>query len=170
MNDRIILLMKVKNLSAAEIADEIGVQRSAVSHLLSGRNNPSLGFMQKILEHYPDVRAEWLIMGHGSMFVSSEEPITKPTEKKSAFDELSLFDNSIVDEQVPPTILPDNEIVDSEVVKIDDAVSYNTQSKPTEVFEGHSIVDNSLVKTERIVIFMSDGTYKAYRPAKNSLE
>ena len=49
MKDRIILLIKAKNLTAAQFADEIGVQKSSISHIISGRNNASLDFVQKIL-------------------------------------------------------------------------------------------------------------------------
>lgn len=61
--DRFKYLMKLHNLSASAFADEIGVQRSSVSHILSGRNKPSLEFIQKVLHKYPKVSADWLITG-----------------------------------------------------------------------------------------------------------
>jgi transcriptional regulator with XRE-family HTH domain len=68
MKDRIILLIKAKNLTAAQFADEIGVQKSSISHILSGRNNASLDFIQKILLRYPEVNMEWLMFGKGPLF------------------------------------------------------------------------------------------------------
>jgi len=56
-------------LSASQFADEVGVQRSSVSHVLSGRNKPSLDFVTKILTAYTEVNSEWLITGKGSMFL-----------------------------------------------------------------------------------------------------
>src|SRR5690606_37654662 len=53
-------------LSASAFADSIGVQRSSISHLLSGRNKPSLDFVLKILHQYPDVELYWLLNGKGS--------------------------------------------------------------------------------------------------------
>jgi transcriptional regulator with XRE-family HTH domain len=70
MKDRIILLIKAKNYTAAQFADEIGVQKSGISHIISGRNNPSLDFVQKILQRFPEVNMDWLIMGKGPMFSS----------------------------------------------------------------------------------------------------
>ena len=61
--DRFKYLMKLNNLTASAFADEIGVQRSSVSHILSGRNKPSLEFIQKVLNKYPKVSADWLIAG-----------------------------------------------------------------------------------------------------------
>jgi transcriptional regulator with XRE-family HTH domain len=72
MKDRIILLIKAKNLTAAQFADEIGVQKSSISHIISGRNNASLDFIQKVLLCFPDVNMEWLMFGKGPLFKASE--------------------------------------------------------------------------------------------------
>lgn len=61
--DRFRYIMKINQLSASAFADEIGVQRSSVSHVLSGRNKPSLEFIQKVLKRYPKVDGNWLISG-----------------------------------------------------------------------------------------------------------
>lgn len=55
--------MKVNQLSASQLADEIGVQRSNVSHVLSERNKPSFEFIHKLLVRFPKVNAHWLITG-----------------------------------------------------------------------------------------------------------
>jgi len=56
--------MKLNNLSASAFADEIGVQRSSISHILSERNKPSLELLQKVLVRYPKISADWLITGN----------------------------------------------------------------------------------------------------------
>jgi len=61
--DRIKVIMKVNQLTAAKLAEEIGVQRSNVSHVLSGRNKPSFEFLHKLLQRYPKVNVQWLITG-----------------------------------------------------------------------------------------------------------
>jgi len=70
MRERIIKFLEKENISASVFADEIGVQRSSVSHILSGRNNPSFEFIQKILTRYKNLNAEWLILGTGNMYKS----------------------------------------------------------------------------------------------------
>jgi transcriptional regulator with XRE-family HTH domain len=55
--------MKLNQMSASAFAEEIGVQRSSVSHVLSGRNKPSLEFIQKVLRTFPKVDANWLVNG-----------------------------------------------------------------------------------------------------------
>jgi transcriptional regulator with XRE-family HTH domain len=61
--DRIQYLMKLNNLSASAFADKIDIQRSSMSHLLSGRNKPSLDFVNKVLTAYPKISADWLLYG-----------------------------------------------------------------------------------------------------------
>lgn len=60
-------LMDYHEISAASLADKISVQRSSISHLLSGRNNPSLDFILKVLDNYPQISFEWLVKGIGSL-------------------------------------------------------------------------------------------------------
>ena len=70
MKDRISHIIRAKNLTAAEFAVRLGIQPSNVSHLLSGRNNPSLDFVKKLKETFPEYNLDWLIMGTGPMTVS----------------------------------------------------------------------------------------------------
>lgn len=80
MIDRIQLILKSKNLSSSQFADEIQVQRSSISHILSGRNKPSLDFIMKILSTYSEVNADWLIFGKGQM-VRQEKSDQKTNEE-----------------------------------------------------------------------------------------
>lgn len=63
---RIRTLMAHYNLSVSAFADTIGVQRSSISHLLSGRNNPSLDLVLKLVHTYPEVNLYWLLRGEGT--------------------------------------------------------------------------------------------------------
>ncbi|MEX1382062.1 helix-turn-helix domain-containing protein [Lutibacter sp.] len=63
---RLNIIMDFYQLSAALLADKIDVQRSSISHLLSGRNKPSLEFVLKILKTFPEVELYWLLNGVGN--------------------------------------------------------------------------------------------------------
>lgn len=65
-------------LSASSFAEKIGVQRSSISHILSGRNKPSLDFVLKVLSSFPEINLYWLLNGKGS-FMKEEEPMEKKT-------------------------------------------------------------------------------------------
>lgn len=71
---RLHKIMQYHELSAASFADKIEVGRSSISHLLSGRNKPSLDFVMKIVNAFPDVELYWLLNGKGT-FPKSKDPL-----------------------------------------------------------------------------------------------
>ncbi|NLA24700.1 MAG: helix-turn-helix transcriptional regulator [Bacteroidales bacterium] len=70
MRDRIAKIIEQEQLTNAGFAEEIGVQASSISHVLSGRNNPSIDFVIKILERFRGINSEWLLLGKGEMYKS----------------------------------------------------------------------------------------------------
>ena len=64
-SERLQKVIDFYSLSASAFADKIGVQRSSISHILSGRNKPSLDFVMKILNEFPEVELYWLLNGKG---------------------------------------------------------------------------------------------------------
>jgi transcriptional regulator with XRE-family HTH domain len=68
MKERLIQLLDLEQLTPSKFADIIGVQRSSVSHVISGRNNPSFDFLQKTLRAFPGLNADWLMLGQGTMY------------------------------------------------------------------------------------------------------
>jgi transcriptional regulator with XRE-family HTH domain len=84
MKDRLLKIIKQNNLTSSRFADELGVERSGISHILSGRNQPSYDFLVKLMKLYPEINPDWLILGNGTMFR------TPVTEKESI--EPELFD------------------------------------------------------------------------------
>lgn len=76
--NRIKLILEHHELTASQFADKIGVQRSSISHILSGRNKPSLDFVIKVTSEFDDVDLYWLLNGKGS-FHKKEKTISTPT-------------------------------------------------------------------------------------------
>lgn len=95
MKDRIAHIIRAKNLTAAEFAIQLGIQPSNVSHLLAGRNNPSLDFVKKLKETFPEYNLDWIVFGSGPMTVSDSLFDTKP------ISELKNPDNQPVVEDAP---------------------------------------------------------------------
>lgn len=89
MNDDIALRIKTiidhYGLSVSAFADVIGVQRSSISHLLNGRNKPSLDFVMKLVDAYPEVDLYWLLQGKGEF--PSEELNTMETSPAQKIDD-----------------------------------------------------------------------------------
>lgn len=72
MIERLKQLMEYYSLSSSQLADSIGVPRSGISHLLTGRNKPSLDFILKLINKYPDVNLYWFLNGKGSFPPTNE--------------------------------------------------------------------------------------------------
>ena len=78
--ERIEQVIKSMNLTARQFAAEIHVQPGTISNMMSGRNNPSLEVMKRIMERYPTLNPEWLIAGRGEMWR------TEPGKEPGLFD------------------------------------------------------------------------------------
>ena len=83
---RLERILKYYGLSASAFADRIGVQRSSISHLLTGRNKPSLEFVLKVVKTFPDVNLYWLLNGKGS-FPAKSSPAS--SQKSQVSEEVS---------------------------------------------------------------------------------
>ncbi|RKR05326.1 helix-turn-helix protein [Flavobacterium sp. 90] len=149
---RLEIILDYYSINASAFADRIGVQRSSMSHLLSGRNKPSLDFVMKILEVFPDVDLYWLLNGKGS-FPKIEEEVSKvknyetletektnsPTSPNENFGAVDLFSQiNYKEEEKPP-------------------IRYSTEAKNQNVISEEGEID-------KIVIFYKNGTFKAYAP------
>lgn len=178
MNDRIRLILKTKNISASKFADEIGVQRSGISHILSGRNNPSLDFIQKILKRFPDISSDWIIFGKGSMYKDTDLFSTLEEHKFEQNKQSAKIFNSKEDIQEENEItFKDNEAVETdESLKVNpplpslkqkDQVKKETQPISIKKEDRNSpgvVMKAGGKKIERIIIFYSDKSCIEYTP------
>lgn len=104
MKERIQKILHEKQLTSARFADLIEVQRSSISHILSGRNKPSMDFLEKILITFPEINGDWLITGRGAMYKDGRG-VTSPAEHnppQSSPYKSSLFDDSDEPRQTSP--------------------------------------------------------------------
>lgn len=70
MKDRIIQIMRQTGLSNAEFAEKIGISTSSLSHIFSGRNNPSLDVVKRIHKSFPEISLNWIMYGEGNMYAA----------------------------------------------------------------------------------------------------
>ena len=95
MHTRLKNWMENKGLKSSVFADKIGVNRATISHILSGRNKPSIDFLEKLLHVYPELNANWLITGIGYMQTKKEDKqvlVTKKIGKVVVFYDDNSFD------------------------------------------------------------------------------
>lgn len=86
MKDRLQQLLADKALTANKLAEMLEVQPSGISHILAGRNKPSIDFVTKLLTVFPDINPDWFILGTAPMYRSAikrNAETVQPTEKKT---------------------------------------------------------------------------------------
>jgi plasmid maintenance system antidote protein VapI len=136
MKERIIEFLRAENKSSSQFAEEIGVQPSGISHIISGRNKPSLDFVLKMIEKYPFISMEWLLFGKGTMYSSKEMQ--------------DLFTES-VDLSVPNT---------GRNVEMTHDNEHETRKNLAENIP----LSSASGDIDKIVFFYRDGTFRDYKP------
>lgn len=115
-------IMAYYGLSASAFADMINVQRSSVSHILSGRNKPSLDFILKLNTSFPEINLYWLINNSGEMI--KKTPSTTPLSQVTS----RLSDNTKPTTQKTNSCTPNKEI-DRIIIFFKDGTFENYTSK-----------------------------------------
>jgi transcriptional regulator with XRE-family HTH domain len=146
MKTRIEQLIDKEQLTPSKLADLVGVQRSSISHILSGRNNPSLDFVQKILVQFKNINSDWLLFGKGEMY---------KTKLPSLFEQNSQ----------PQKVENQEKIIDKSETEVKDLKENSEVKKESKKVETKIEVQNTDVnQPDQIVIFFSDKTFAAYKP------
>lgn len=139
IKDRILKLLNEENLSSSKLADILDVQRSSISHIVSGRNKPSLDFIQKVLRNFPTINPDWLIIGKGEMYVKAQQ-------KEIHFDTSFTKEETQNEKSIPKT--EENETISSISMKN----ANDTLPKVRNI--------------DKIVVFYDDGTFEELNPKK----
>lgn len=149
MKDRILKIMDREGLTYSRFAETIGIQRSAMSHIINGRNNPSLDVLMKILERFPYVASDWLLFGKGEMV---REQVTMQPD---------LFTNTSIN---PPEVQVVSEY--RKEMRVDTPV--NSAKHP--VIEPIIQIERASKNVSKIMIFYSDNTFETFTPEKGKKE
>jgi transcriptional regulator with XRE-family HTH domain len=143
MKERLLEFLRAENKSSAQFAEEIGVQPSGISHILSGRNNPSLDFVLKMLEKYKFISTDWLLFGKGSMY--------KEPRMQTLFDEENILNLS-----------PGINVLQKETAKSDQESRQAGIDQPD---AGNSInLSETRSSIARIVWFYVDNSFEEFFP------
>jgi DNA-binding XRE family transcriptional regulator len=138
---RLEIILDYYSLNASSFADKIGVQRSSMSHLLSGRNKPSLDFILKIIDFFPEVDLYWVLKGTGVFPKSS-----------------SIIQN--LDTNSTPTNIDTSTPIDlfSQISISEDSKINHPKTKQIEI----PTENVNTTEIEKIVFFYKNGTFKIY--------
>lgn len=146
MKDRILAVMEHEGLTPSKFAEAIGIQRSAMSHIISGRNNPSLDVLLKILERFTYVDSDWLLFGKGEMM--RQHVLTNP----------DLFTNTTINQ---------SGVSDSPEYRKEIRVETPVNTIKQPVIEQIVLPEKNNRNVSKIMIFYSDNTFETFTPEKN---
>lgn len=194
MKNRLKKLIVEYDLTPSKFAEVLGVQPSSISHLLSGRNNPSYDFISRVLSNFPKVNPDWLILGKGSIFRANTAPqstidVKDPVLEQSEQPNISIAmeskpkyntDNLVqspqtvnVSEQKPFAVVKEvipaplsSESLSTTNIEENSSKVAETPNKPlNNVSEDQqSSANSNNAEIERIVIFFKDGTFSQHKP------
>ena len=152
MINRIELILKTQNLTPTQFADAIGIQRSSMSHILARRNNPSLDFVMKVLNRFPEINAEWLLTGKNQMLnIGNANSSPQSAQTQQANFQTPEFEWN--NEPAPPTRVEPSKISHPAPAPTEAYEKIRPASKPD---------TNPNSDIERIIVFFMDGTFKSY--------
>lgn len=139
MEDKIQKILAKEGIQPAKFAEIIGVQRSSISHLLSGRNKPSFDMIQAILKSFPKISPDWLLLDKGDMYRQPVQGSLFAASGKQGIDDNTLS----LPKESSPSAQPDE---------------IQQKAKPPEnrLNEGD---------VERVVVFFKNRTFTAYSPS-----
>ena len=172
LNNRIQKIIQYSMLTASEFADEIGVQRSNISHIISGRNKPSLDFIIKIKDRFPEIQWEWIIEGKGEMTKSTLSPTSlqeskinfSEKEKNSETDLFSIINPpsypTTENKSIPNPLELNISAPNIEKEKINDSQTLEEES----ILSENNNNQNSKTKIKKIIILYENGKFEAYEP------
>lgn len=186
MIDRIKQVMDYSQLSTTTFADTIGISRSGLTHLLTGRNQPSLDVARKILAKFPEISTEWLIMGMGDMIRTDNQEVqavqasseasdsdqhlsenSKMMQQTDLFDEYAAQDDSegdVVDAAAEPVMISQPlPTVEPVTVPVQQQVS-RPRTKPASAPMKRDKNINSVPekKLQKIVFFYDDHSFEVF--------
>jgi transcriptional regulator with XRE-family HTH domain len=173
--------MKAEGLTNSKFASVLGIQRSNITHILDGRNKPSLSFIEKLIVKFPRVNIEWLITGTGEMYKQNETSGQKSGKYPTLFPETmttQMSSNQTVLQNVEQEIndvaeitnipikqkpIPESKL-ESQTEKIQEKTTNVQNPKQLTLSESGSKEKIQEEEIECVLIFNSDKTFKYYKP------
>lgn len=146
MNTRLKQFLAAENISQSQFADTIKVVRASVSHVLSGRNNPSFEFIRAIMLSYPHLNVEWLMVGKGKMY--------KEAAQQPVYDQ--LFADYESEEQTSPVSAPEPHI------PLASPTAEGSAQTSSEINTLKEITQSPVTqrKVSKIIVMFDDGTFQ----------
>lgn len=146
--------MKSEGLSASRLAEILESQPSRISHILSGRNNPSFDMLQKILRRFPQINPDWLLLDSSEIYRSGERNSSLSSALGSGDSPIDLFGDGTT-QIIEPTPSASGQRVENLEGVIGENINQNFAPNFAQFERAGTTV-------ERVIIFYSDNTFCSY--------
>ena len=155
MREKLQLLMNAENLTGSKLAEYLGIQPSSISHILGGRNKPSLDFVQKILQRYPRINPDWLLLDSDEMYRADSSPASSvATSAELQFSESASMAESAT--QAEPSAAENHS-----------SPADHTTQAPSNVMDTIApLVAPHNRGVKRIIVMFDDHTFESYEPRR----
>lgn len=159
--------MKAEGLNNSKFASILGIQRSNITHIVDGRNKPSLSFIEKLTAKFPHVNIEWLITGNGEMYKQNKTSEQKSAQKGSDSPTLFPVVTDVTPERKPAIQVEEETAKIPEINTLppqnttNEEVQNSKQPTPPKPDSTENIAEQEI---ECVLIFHSDKTFRYYKP------
>lgn len=183
MKERLLQLLEILKMTPTQFSNSVGIQRSTLQHIISGRNEVSLKIVMAIHESYPDFNSDWLLYGKGEPFIGNV-PVSAETQD----DGYPLFSQVDSDDKSSPDVTDASNVNDNGVngqngfvnqeihtsVKAESDFS-NVKGEKEKEITGESVENKTVGSTfipcvntkakniKEIIVFFDDGTFETFR-------
>ncbi|MEN9919071.1 MAG: hypothetical protein RL662_1507 [Bacteroidota bacterium] len=161
MKERIKKIMDEENMTPTRFADSLNIGRAVISHILNGRNNPSLDIVTRILTQMPHISPEWLLSGTGAMYKNDQKLATedyKPSTLQAIVPD--LFTQPIAPAE--NSIKVDNSTIEKEYRT--DTIVNKIENKPFNHVNEHVIYkEKPDKKIKQIIVYYTDNTFESFK-------
>jgi transcriptional regulator with XRE-family HTH domain len=165
---RIKKLLEIQQLNPSQFADQIGINRSRLSHILTGRNNPSLEIVQDIMKHFPELNPDWLLSGDGGMYRNNERRESPKSSDKGGSNDLFSYqsreENQILKSQALENSDLASQVIDNEFENTEN-IPKSKEDKKSNVFVENQ--QQGRPKIKLITILYDNNEYEILYPEDN---
>ncbi len=149
MKEKLRILMQNENLSASRLAEMLEIKPAGVSHILSGRNNPSFELICKIVNRFPQINPYWLLGDAEQMYNAAAGGDGRSAVQNDASREDSLGSG-----------------VFAHQAEVTSSTTLRTDTGATEQMADIARVVGSSAGIERVIVVYADKSFEAFTPRK----
>lgn len=156
MKERIKAIMDAEDMTPARFADTLEIGRAVISHILNGRNNPSLDVITRILSKLPQINSDWLLTGNGSMYKIDNN------RKELEFDSQGALFPDLFTQNPSQNLVNTPNVSDENEYRKEKVVNETLTETQESINERIIYKEAPSKKIRQIIIYYTDNTFETF--------